>query len=83
MANIDVTAFTSAGVNNEMGRGWTHVATVKFTDFVANPSATDGDTLTFALASIQYSIVDCWIPLDHSVQRPCLRWWREFDDPTR
>jgi hypothetical protein len=61
MANIDVTAFnkTSAGVNNEMGRGWTHVATVKFTDFVANPSATDGDTLTFALASIpQYSIVE-------------------------
>jgi hypothetical protein len=61
MANIDVTNNRKANqsVNNEVGRGWTHVGTVKFSDFVANPSAADSDTLTFPIAAIpQYSIVD-------------------------
>jgi hypothetical protein len=61
MANIDVTNNRKANqsVNNEVGRGWTHVGTVKFSDFVANPSAADSDTLTFPIAAIpQYSIVE-------------------------
>jgi hypothetical protein len=61
MANIDVTNNRKANqsVNNEVGRGWTHVGTVKFSDFVANPSAADNDTLTFPIAAIpQYSIVE-------------------------
>jgi hypothetical protein len=61
MANIDVTNNRKANqsVNNEVGRGWTHVGTVKFSDFIANPSVTDGDTLTFPIATIpQYSIVE-------------------------
>jgi hypothetical protein len=61
MANIDVTSFAKASqaANNEVGRGWTHVGTVKYTDFINNPSTTDGDTLTFPIAAIpQYSIVE-------------------------
>lgn len=60
MANIDVTSRKVKGpaVNNELGRGWTHKLEIDFNDFVANPSATDGDTLTFACFSIPaYSIV--------------------------
>lgn len=54
MANIDVTSKLVKGpaANNEVGRGWTHKVEIDFNDFVANPSATDGDTLTFACFTI-------------------------------
>lgn len=60
MANIDVTSKLVKGpaANNEVGRGWTHKCEIDFNDFVANPSASDGDTLTFACFTIPaYSIV--------------------------
>jgi len=54
MANIDVTSKLVKGpaANNEVGRGWTHKCEIDFNDFVANPSATDGDTLTFSCFTI-------------------------------
>ena len=54
MANIDVTNKLVKGpaANNEVGRGWTHKLEIDYADFVANPSATDGDTLTFACFTI-------------------------------
>lgn len=61
MANIDVTGKLVKGPasNNEVGRGWTHKLEIDFEDFVANPSVSDGDTLTFACFKIpQYSIVE-------------------------
>lgn len=54
MANIDVTSKLVKGpaANNEVGRGWTHRCEIDFNDFIANPSASDGDTLTFACFTI-------------------------------
>lgn len=61
MANIDVTTNKQSAQlsNNESGRGWTHAVTIDWEDFVANPSASDNDTLTFAIADIPaYSVVE-------------------------
>lgn len=61
MADIAVTSKLVKGpsANNEVGRGWTLKAEVDFNDFVANPSATDGDTLTFSLFTIPaYAVVE-------------------------
>ena len=54
MADIAVTSKLVKGpaANNEVGRGWTHSVAIDYLDFVANPSATDGDTLTFSLFTI-------------------------------
>lgn len=60
MADIAVTSKLVKGpaANNEVGRGWTHKCEIDFNDFIANPSATDGDTLTFSLFTIPaYSVV--------------------------
>lgn len=61
MADIAVTSKLVKGpsANNEVGRGWTLKAEVDFTDFVANPSAADNDTLTFSLFNIPaYAVVE-------------------------
>ena len=60
MADIAVTSKLVKGpaANNEVGRGWTHKVEIDYTDFVANPSASDNDTLTFSLFTIPaYSVV--------------------------
>lgn len=52
MADQAVTKLLVKGppANNELGRGWTHQATVKWSDFVA--TAADNDTNTFSLFTI-------------------------------
>lgn len=52
MADQAVTAKLVKGpaANNEVGRGWTHQQTVKYSDFVA--TAADNDTNTFSLFTI-------------------------------
>lgn len=74
MANIDVTNYNKASVvsNNEVGRGWTHVARIDYQDFVKNPSATDGDTLTFPVIGI---------PANSIVESVGYRLVTAFNDP--
>jgi len=58
MADIAVTSKLVKGpaVNNELGRGWTHTQSVKWSDFAA--TAADNDTNTFSLFTVPaYSIV--------------------------
>lgn len=52
MADQAVTKLLVKGpaANNEVGRGWTHQQTVKYSDFVA--TAADNDTNTFSLFTI-------------------------------
>ena len=52
MADQAVTKLLVKGpaANNEVGRGWTHQQTVKYSDFVAK--AADNDTNTFSLFTI-------------------------------
>ena len=74
MANIDVTNYNKASVvsNNEVGRGWTHVARIDYQDFVKNPSVTDGDTLTFPVIGI---------PANSIVESVGYRLVTAFNDP--
>ena len=74
MANIDVTNYNKASVvsNNEVGRGWTHVARIDYQDFVKNPSADDGDTLTFPVIGI---------PANSIVESVGYRLVTAFNDP--
>ena len=74
MANIDVTNYNKASVaaNNEVGRGWTHVARIDYKDFVANPSVADGDTLTFPVIGI---------PANSIVESVGFRLVTAFNDP--
>lgn len=52
MANIDKATYASQIVNNEAGRGWTHVKEITFADFASITSASDGDTVTLQLFNI-------------------------------
>jgi hypothetical protein len=54
MANIDVTNTLVKGpaVNNEVGRGWTHLIKLSFADFAKQTSASDDDTLTYSCFTI-------------------------------